>query len=251
MNRIDLNSDLGESFGAYAMGDDAAILRSASSANIACGFHAGDPHGIRATCRAAVAAGVTIGAHPAYRDLQGFGRRFIDVASTELTDEVIYQISALRGVAHSVGGDVRYVKPHGALYNTIAKHEAQARAVVEAITEVDDALPIMVLPGTVIERVAQEAGLRTVVEAFADRAYNEDGSLVPRGTAGAVLDEAAALAQVQRIAVDGEIVAVTGKRLKISAESICIHGDSPGAVMMAAAIRRHLESAGVDVASFV
>src|SRR5690348_17139331 len=137
MQRIDLNSDLGESFGAYSMGDDAAILQSASSANIACGFHAGDPHGIRATCRAAVSAGVAIGAHPAYRDLQGFGRRFIDVAPVELTDDVIYQIGALQGIATSVGGSVQYVKPHGALYNTIGKHEAQARAVVQAVVELD------------------------------------------------------------------------------------------------------------------
>ncbi|CAM3795298.1 LamB/YcsF family protein [Smaragdicoccus niigatensis] len=251
MQRIDLNSDLGESFGAYGMGDDAAILQSASSANIACGFHAGDPHGIRATCRAAVAAGVVIGAHPAYRDLQGFGRRFIDVAPAELTDDVIYQIGALQGIAASVGGSVQYVKPHGALYNTIGKHEAQARAVVQAIVELNGSLPLMVLPGTVIEKFARDAGLRTVVEAFADRAYNEDGSLVARSQSGAVLGEDAAVEQVLRIVSDGEIVTVTGARIALAAESICIHGDSPGAVAMAAGIRKRLESDGVEIASFV
>lgn len=251
MQRIDLNSDLGESFGAYGIGDDEAILQSASSANIACGFHAGDPYGIRSTCRAAVAAGVVIGAHPAYRDLQGFGRRFLDVAPAELTDDVIYQIAALQGIAASVGGSVQYVKPHGALYNTIGTHESQARAVVRAIIELDDSLPLMVLPGTVIEHVARDAGLRTVVEAFADRAYNEDGSLVARSQAGAVLDEDAAVEQVLRIVSDGHIVTVSGERIALAAESICVHGDSPGAVAMAATIRKRLEADGFEIASFV
>lgn len=251
MDRIDLNSDLGESYGAYSMGDDEAILRSASSANIACGFHAGDPVGIRATCRAAVKAGVVIGAHPSYHDLQGFGRRFLDVAPAELTDDVIYQVSALQGIAKSVGGDVRYVKPHGALYNSIVTNDRQAHAVVQAILEIDPSLPLVVFPGSAVERIAEAAGVRTVTEVFADRAYNDDGTLRPRTLAGAVLGEKAALEQVRDIVRDGAIWAVSGSRVKVSPESICIHGDSPGAVTMAGAIRRLLEAEGVEITSFV
>ncbi|WP_035773309.1 5-oxoprolinase subunit PxpA, partial [Arthrobacter sp. Br18] len=175
MGAIDLNSDVGESFGNWSFGDDARIIESVSSANVACGFHAGDPVGIRATCASAAAAGVAVGAHPGYRDLAGFGRRFIDVSSAELTNDVVYQIGALQALAKAAGTAVAYVKPHGALYNTIVHHEQQARAVVEAVTDVDAALPLLVLPGSVIERVAGNAGLRTVPEAFADRAYNPDG----------------------------------------------------------------------------
>jgi UPF0271 protein len=248
---IDLNSDVGESFGNWTFGDDAGIIASVSSANVACGFHAGDPTGIRATCAAAAAAGVTVGAHPGYRDLAGFGRRFIDVDPGELTDDVVYQIGALQALARAAGTSVRYVKPHGALYNTIAVHERQARAVVRAVREVDDALPLLVLPGTVIEAEARAAGLRTVVEAFADRAYRPDGALVPRREPGAVLHaESDVVEHVLRIATDGEVVAVDGSRIRIAAESICVHGDTPGAVTMAAAVHRALASAGVDVGAF-
>ncbi|MEG9249840.1 5-oxoprolinase subunit PxpA [Arthrobacter sp. Soc17.1.1.1] len=248
---IDLNSDVGESFGNWTFGDDAGIIASVSSANVACGFHAGDPTGIRATCTAAASAGVTVGAHPGYRDLAGFGRRFMDVDPGELTDDVVYQIGALQALARAAGTSVRYVKPHGALYNTIAVHERQARAVVRAVREVDDALPLLVLPGTVIETEARTAGLRTVVEAFADRAYRPDGALVPRREPGAVLHaESDVVEHVLRIATDGEVVAVDGSRLRIAAESICVHGDTPGAVAMAAAVRRALTSAGVDVGAF-
>ncbi|MDQ0736589.1 LamB/YcsF family protein [Arthrobacter agilis] len=248
---IDLNSDVGESFGNWTFGDDAGIIASVSSANVACGFHAGDPTGIRATCAAAAAAGVTVGAHPGYRDLAGFGRRFIDVDPVELTDDVVYQIGALQALARAAGTSVRYVKPHGALYNTIAVHERQARAVVRAVREVDDALPLLVLPGTVIEAEARAAGLRTVVEAFADRAYLPDGALVSRRDPGAVLHaEPDVVEHVLRIATDGEVVAIDGSRIRIAAESICVHGDTPGAVAMAAAVRRALVSAGVDVGAF-
>ncbi len=248
---IDLNSDVGESFGNWTFGDDAGIIASVSSANVACGFHAGDPTGIRATCAAAAAAGVTVGAHPGYRDLAGFGRRFMDVDPDELTDDVVYQIGALQALARAAGTSVRYVKPHGALYNTIAVHERQARAVVRAVREVDDALPLLVLPGTVIEAEARTAGLRTVVEAFADRAYRPDGALVPRREPGAVLHtESDVVEHVLRIATDGEVVAVDGSRIRIAAESICVHGDTPGAVALAAAVRRALASAGVGVGAF-
>ena len=248
---MDLNSDVGESFGNWTFGDDASIIGSVSSANVACGFHAGDPAGIRATCSAAAAAGVTVGAHPGYRDLAGFGRRFMDVDPGELTDDVIYQIGALQALARAAGTSVQYVKPHGALYNTIAVHERQARAVVRAVREVDDALPLLVLPGSVIETEARSAGLRTVAEAFADRAYQPDGALVSRREPGSVLHaEAEVVEHVLRMATDGEVVAIDGSRIRISPESICVHGDTPGAVAMAAAVRRALVSAGVDVRAF-
>ena len=251
MTAIDLNSDLGESFGGYTVGDDAAVLAAVSSAKVACGFHGGDPRGIRATCRSAVDAGVVIGAHPGYRDLAGFGRRFIDVEPGELTDEVIYQIGALQALARSVGSEVRYVKPHGGLYNAIAVGETQARAVARAVREVDPDLPLMVLSGSVIERVAGESGLRTVSEAFADRAYRPDGTLVKRGTPGAVLDGDAAVAQAIRLAAEGRVTAVDGTELAISPESICLHGDDPAAVQLARRIREGLEGAGIAIRSFV
>ncbi|MCU1633102.1 MAG: LamB/YcsF family protein [Micrococcaceae bacterium] len=248
---IDLNSDVGESFGNWTFGDDARIIESVSSANVACGFHAGDATGIRATCAAAAAAGVSVGAHPGYRDLAGFGRRFIDVEPAELTNDVVYQIGALQALARAAGTTVRYVKPHGALYNTIAVHELQARAVVQAVREIDDALPLLVLPNTVIEAEARSAGLRTVVEAFADRAYRPDGALVSRREAGSVLhSESDVVDHVLRIATDGEVLAIDGSRIGINAESICVHGDTPGAVAMAAAVRKALTAAGVDIDAF-
>jgi UPF0271 protein len=248
---MDLNSDVGESFGNWTFGDDARIIESVTSANVACGFHAGDPSGIRTTCSAAAAAGVTVGAHPGYRDLAGFGRRFIDVTPQELTDDVVYQIGALQALARAAGTSVRYVKPHGALYNTIAVHEQQARAVIRAVREVDDTLPLLVLPGTVIETEARAAGLRTVAEAFADRAYTPGGALVPRREPGAVLHrEADVVEHVLRLASDGVVVAIDGSRIPLAAESICVHGDTPGAVTMAAAVRRALTGAGVDVGAF-
>jgi UPF0271 protein len=248
---IDLNSDVGESFGRWTFGDDARIIDSVSSANVACGFHAGDPSGMRATCAAAAAGGVTVGAHPGYRDLAGFGRRFIDVEPSELTDDLVYQIGALQALARSSGTAVRYVKPHGALYNTIAVHEGQARAVVQAVREVDESLPLLVLPNTVIETEARAAGLRTVVEAFADRAYDPDGALVPRREPGAVLhSESAVVEHVLRLATEGEVLAIDGSRIRIDAESICVHGDTPGAVAMAAAVHRALTTAGVRIGAF-
>ncbi|PRI11334.1 LamB/YcsF family protein [Leucobacter massiliensis] len=250
MPSIDLNSDLGESFGSYRMGDDAAVLASVSSANIACGFHAGDPRGIRDTCRAAIAAGATIGAHPGYRDLVGFGRRFIEVDPAELRDEVVYQIGALQALARSEGGTVRYVKPHGALYNTIARHEEQAAAVVAAVRDVDAGLPLVVLPGSLVERIARAAGLRTVAEAFADRGYRSDGALVPRGEPGAQLDEETAVHQAIAIARGESIRAQDGEPLRIAADTLCLHGDHPGAVRLAHRIRAAIEGAGIEIRSF-
>lgn len=246
---IDLNSDVGESFGRWTLGDDAAVMESVSSINVACGFHAGDPLVMRQTCATAVERGVTVGAHPAYRDLAGFGRRFMEVAPKELTADLVYQIGALQAVARAAGTEVKYVKPHGALYNAIVKHEAQAEAVVEAVADVDPTLPILTLPGSAVLRAAEKRGVPTAVEAFADRAYNPDGSLVSRSQPGAVLEEAAIADHVKRIA-DGEIKAVDGSLIKVAANSICVHGDSPGAVAMAADVRRTLEDSGITVRSF-
>jgi UPF0271 protein len=252
MPTIDLNSDVGESFGNWTFGDDDAIITSVTSVNVAGGFHAGDPTTIRATCAAAAAAGVTVGAHPGYRDLAGFGRRFIEMDPDELSNDVIYQIGAVQALARAAGTAVRYVKPHGALYNTIAHHPVQAQAVVDAMLAVDPRLPLMVLPNSEIERRAQAAGLRTVAEAFADRAYNPDGSLVSRSVPGAVLHSVDAVtAQVVRLAVEGTVVAVDGSVIAVPAASICLHGDTPDAVRLAAAVRTALHGAGVSVASFV
>jgi 5-oxoprolinase (ATP-hydrolysing) subunit A len=249
---IDLNSDVGESFGNWTMGDDAAIFRSVSSANVACGFHAGDPSTIAQTCRDAVAAGITIGAHVGYRDLAGFGRRFLDCSPTELADDVLYQLGALEAIARAAGGQVRYVKPHGALYNTIVTHRAQAQAVVDAVKAFGGDLPLLLLPGSVALNAAEAAGLRGVAEAFADRAYNPDGTLVSRREPGAVLhDEDAVAANMVRLATEGTLVARDGSTIRTSAESICLHGDTAGAVSMAATVRRGLEAAGVGIRSFV
>lgn len=251
MSVIDLNSDLGESLGAWSMGDDAAMLGIVSSANVACGFHAGDPAGILATLKAAHARGVAVGAHVAYPDLLGFGRRNMDVASADLVADVIYQIGALQGLAHAAGTHISYVKPHGALYNTIAQDERQARDVIAAIRAVDAGLALVALAGSPLVGWAQDAGLRVIAEAFADRAYTSAGTLVSRREPGAVLHDSALVAQrMLRLVRDGVIQAVDGSLARVQAQSICVHGDSPGAVEMARAVRMALESDGVLVRSF-
>lgn len=251
MPYIDLNSDVGESFGNWNMGDDAAIFTSVSSANVACGFHAGDPSVIAQTCRDAVAAGVTIGAHVGYRDLAGFGRRFLDCSPTELADDVLYQLGALEALTRAAGTTIKYVKPHGALYNTIVHHEAHAQAVIDAIRAFGTDLPVLLLPGSVALAKAETAGLRAVAEAFADRNYTPEGTLVSRREANAVLhDPATVTANMIRLATEGTIVAVDGSVIPMNAESICVHGDTAGAVAMAAAVRAGLENAGVTIKSF-
>ncbi|MCD2154212.1 LamB/YcsF family protein [Rhodococcus cerastii] len=248
---VDLNSDLGEGFGAWTLGDDDAMLELVTSANIACGFHAGDPTTLLATCESAATRGVRIGAQVGYRDLAGFGRRFIDMSPKDLTADVIYQIGALDGLARVAGSRVAYVKPHGALYNAIVHHRRQARAVVAAVVAYDSSLPVLGLPGSVFLEEAREAGLDVVAEAFADRAYTAEGTLVPRTESGAVLHDPALVAErVRRMVVDGELDAVDGSTLKITAESVCVHGDSPAAVDMAAAIRDLLESSDVEITPF-
>ena len=250
--KMDLNSDLGESFGAWSMGDDAAMLDIVSSANVACGFHAGDPAGILATLKAAQARGVAVGAHVAYPDLIGFGRRAMDVASSDLVADVIYQIGALQGLAQAAGTSIGYVKPHGALYNTIAHDSAQARDVIAAIRAVDANLALVALAGSPLVRWAQDAGLRVVAEAFADRAYTPQGTLVSRREPGAVLHDSALVAsRMLRLVRDGVVEAVDGSLASVQAQSICVHGDSPGAVAMARAVRAALEADGIAVRPFV
>ncbi|MBB4222727.1 LamB/YcsF family protein [Variovorax guangxiensis] len=249
---IDLNSDLGESLGAWRMGDDAAMLSLVSSANVACGFHAGDPAGILRTLRQAKERGVAIGAHVAYRDLVGFGRRNMDVESADLRADVIYQIGALKGLATAAGTTVRYVKPHGALYNTIAHDERQARDVIAAIREIDASLVLVALAGSPLLGWARDAGLRAVAEAFADRAYTPNGTLVSRREPGAVLHDAEEVAaRMLRLASEGVVTAIDGSSVRIEAESVCVHGDSPGAVEMARRVRALLEQSGVAIRSFV
>ncbi|MCZ9631374.1 LamB/YcsF family protein [Rhodococcus sp. BH5] len=248
---VDLNSDLGEGFGAWTLGDDDAMLELVTSANIACGFHAGDPTTLLATCESAATRGVRIGAQVGYRDLAGFGRRFIDVSPKDLTADVIYQLGALDGLARVAGSRVTYVKPHGALYNAIVHHRRQARAVVTAVVAYDSSLPVLGLPGSVFLEEAREAGLDVVAEAFADRAYTAEGTLVPRTESGAVLHDPTLVAErVRRMVVDGELDAVDGSTLKVAAASVCVHGDSPVAVDMAVAIRALLESSDVEITPF-
>jgi UPF0271 protein len=249
--QMDLNSDLGESLGAWRMGDDAAMLDIVSSANVACGFHAGDAAGILRTLRAAAARGVAVGAHVAYHDLIGFGRRNIDVDSQDLVADVIYQIGALQGLAAAAGTRVRYVKPHGALYNTIAHDERQARDVIDALRAVDNSLTLVALAGSPLIGWARAAGLRVVAEAFADRAYTPQGALVSRRAPGAVLhDEHAIAERMLRLVREGTVQAIDGSTVRIEAESICVHGDNPAAVGIARRLRERFEREGVQITSF-
>jgi 5-oxoprolinase (ATP-hydrolysing) subunit A len=248
---VDLNSDLGEGFGQWRLGDDDALLEVVTSANVACGFHAGDPSIMRRVCARAATAGVAIGAQVSYRDLAGFGRRFIDVAPDELTADVLYQLGALDGLARVAGSRVRYVKPHGALYNAIVAHEEQAAAVVRAVAEYDRTLPVLGLPGSAWLRLAAAAGLTVVHEAFADRAYTPEGTLVPRSRPGAVLHDAAEIARRCLAMAAGEPVTdVAGGALRLAPDSICVHGDTPGAVAIAREVRAALTGAGVALAPF-
>ncbi|MDE9433994.1 LamB/YcsF family protein [Xenorhabdus bovienii] len=249
---IDLNSDLGESFGQWKMGNDAEMLGIVSSANVACGFHAGDPVGILQTLKSAKENQVVIGAHVSYPDLVGFGRRNMDIASHELTADVIYQIGALQGLALAAGTRVRYVKPHGALYNTIANDERQALAVIEGILVIDPNLALVGLAGSNILRLAQEKGLKTIAEAFADRAYTAAGELVSRREAGAVLHDANLVAQrMLQLVTEGGVDSIDGKFTPIKADSICVHGDSPGALDMAKQVKKVLQQAGITIQSFI
>jgi 5-oxoprolinase (ATP-hydrolysing) subunit A len=251
MTTIDLNSDLGEGFGHWALGDDDALLGVVTSANVACGFHAGDASTMRRVCDRAAEHGVSIGAQVGYRDLPGFGRRFIDIEPEALTQDVVYQVGALEAFARVAGARVRYVKPHGALYNAIVHHEEQAAAVVQALVDYDPTLPVLGLPGSAWLRLAEEAGLSVVPEAFADRAYTPQGTLVSRRSPGAVLGDADEIARRCVAIATGETIAdIEGGRLTVTAGSICVHGDTAGAVDIARSVKDALVSAGVTVTAF-
>lgn len=248
---VDLNADLGEGFGVWRLGDDDAMLDVVTSANVACGFHAGDPAGLARTCRAAAQRGVRIGAQVGYRDLAGFGRRFLDVSPEDLIADVVYQIGALQALAHIAGSTVSYVKPHGALYNTIVTNSDQASAVAEAVHRVDPQLPVLGLARSAFFTAAERLGLRTVPEAHADRAYRPDGQLVSRRETGAVLHDAGTIAgRVASMVGAGHVAAVDGSTIPITVESVCVHGDSPGAVQIAVAVRERLTADGIDLRAF-
>jgi len=249
---VDLNADLGEGFGIWELGDDDAMLQVVTSANIACGFHAGSPATLARTCDRAAAQNVNIGAQVSYADLVGFGRRFIDVEPTELAADVTYQIGALQALARAAGSVVSYVKPHGALYNAIVSHREQARAVAQAVHTVDPELPVLGLAGSIFFEEANRLGLRTVSEVFADRAYTNAGTLVPRKEIGAVLHDPNAIAdRVVQMVSTGRVISLDGSHIDVHAESICVHGDSPGAVEIARTVRKSLLAAGVELATFV
>ncbi|GAA3762460.1 5-oxoprolinase subunit PxpA [Streptomyces tremellae] len=248
---IDLNADLGEGFGRWHLTEDEALLSVVTSANVACGFHAGDPLTMRRVCAWAAERGVRIGAQVSYRDLAGFGRRSMDVPAAELAAEVAYQIGALRVFAQAAGAQVAYVKPHGALYNRAVHDDGQAAAVVEGVLLAGGGLPVLGLPGSRLHAHASGAGLPVVAEAFADRAYTAAGTLVPRTQEGAVVSGGDAVVErAVRMATAGEVTALTGERVEVRARSLCLHGDTAGAVELARRVRGALESAGVRVEPF-
>jgi UPF0271 protein len=247
--KINLNADLGESFGAWTMGEDAALLGVVNSANIACGFHAGDPLVMRNTVRTALAAGVGLGAHPAYPDLQGFGRRPMTLAPAELEAVILYQIGALAGMAAAEGGRLSHVKPHGALNNQACEDAALADVVARAVRDFDRELVLLAPALSELQAAGQRAGLAVAAEIFADRAYTDAGTLVPRSRPGAVIhDTGAVVAHVLRMLQAGGIVAVSGKLLPTAMHSICVHGDTPGAVDNARRLRAALQAAGWQMA---
>lgn len=248
MYKVDLNSDLGESFGAYTVGMDEAVIAHVSSANVACGFHAGDPLVMERTVAACRAAGVAVGAHPGFPDLMGFGRRSMACSPREVKAYIQYQMGALLAFAAAQGVKLQHVKPHGALYNMAAKDPELARAVAQAVAEVDREVILLGLAGSEMLKAGREAGLRTACEVFADRAYRADGSLVPRGTPGAVLhDRDEAIERTVRMVTQGKVTALTGEEIAIEAHSVCVHGDNPSAVEFVRDIRARLEREGVCV----
>ena len=250
MKTIDLNCDMGEGFGAWKMGDDAALLDHVTSANIACGFHAGDPATIHRTVELALRKGVAVGAHPSLPDLQGFGRRRMNVSAAEAYDMVLYQIGALAGFAIACGGRLAHVKPHGALYNMAATDAKLAQAIAQAVKDFDPRLVLFGLAGSELVRAGGQAGLKTVNEVFADRSYQSDGSLTPRTQADAMVHDAeAAVAQVRRMIGEGRVRSQQGGDVAVQADTLCIHGDEPGAVEFTRRIRAALDADGVRVAA--
>jgi UPF0271 protein len=248
---IDLNADLGEGFGRWRAADDEALLPLVSSASIACGFHAGDPVTMRRTVALAARLGITVGAHPGYPDLLGFGRRDLAASTEEVTAWVLYQVGALAAVCRAEGVSLRYVKPHGALYNRAAADPAVAAAVADGVRGADPSLVLLGLAGSWLVAEGEAAGLRVAREAFVDRAYRADGSLVPRDQPGAVLDDADAVgARAVRLAREGRVTTQDGGELALRADSLCLHGDTPGAVHLLGVVRGRLAEAGVAIAPF-
>lgn len=246
---VDLNSDMAEGFGAWKMGDDAALLDIVSSANIACGFHAGDPDVMAQTMKKAVANGVGIGAHPGFADLKGFGRRQLPLPHVEIANAVAYQLGAAQAMAKRAGGNVRHLKLHGALSNMASLDHDLARACYQAALEVDPDMIIMVLAATAMEDVVRELGCQWAGEIFADRAYNDDATLVDRSLPGAVLHDAnVAATRILKMLDAGAIIAESGHHIPCQIDTICLHGDTPGAVAMARSIREQLTHAGITIA---
>ncbi|MDW8808837.1 LamB/YcsF family protein [Streptomyces scabiei] len=251
MSSIDLNADLGEGYGRWTLTDDEQLLSVVTSANVACGFHAGDAATMRRVCELAAERGVRVGAQVSYHDLAGFGRRAMDVPPAELAAEVAYQIGALEVFARAAGTRVSYVKPHGALYNRVVHDEEQAAAVVDGVRLADATLPVLGLPGSRLLKLAEAAGLTAVTEAFADRAYTDQGTLAPRAHAGAVItDITTVIERSVGLARSGTVVSHTGERILVRARSLCLHGDTPGAVELARRVRAELAAAGVRVEAF-
>lgn len=247
--KVDLNADMGEGFGPWRMGDDAALLDIVSSANVACGFHAGDPNVMHETMRLAVANGVGIGAHPGFADLKGFGRRKLPLPHNEIANDVAYQLGAAQAVAKRAGGTVRHLKLHGALSNMASVDHALARACYQAALDVDPDIVIMVLAATAMEEVVRELACNWAGEIFADRAYNDDATLVDRALPNAVLHDAEVAApRILKMLEAGAIIAESGAHIPCQIDTICLHGDTPGAVAMARGIRQHLTNAGVTIA---
>ena len=250
--RVDLNADVGESFGAWSLGQDPALMSSITSANVACGFHAGDPGVMRATVALATEHGVAVGAHPGFPDLAGFGRRELQVSPRDVEDFVVYQVGALAGIAAAQGVRLQHVKPHGALFNMAVRDAALADAIARAVALIDKSMILFGLPGSELVAAGARAGLRTACEVFADRAYRSDGTLVPRSEEGAVIHDAAAVEQrVIAMVRDQAVQAIDGTRVPLTVDTICVHGDTPGAAELAARVRAALETAGVNVKAFV
>lgn len=249
MARVDLNCDMGESWGAYTMGDDAAMLAIVTSANVACGFHGGDPIVMHRTLTLALRNGVNVGAHPSYLDPWGFGRRrFVGEDPADLEKMIVYQVGAIAAMARHVGHRIAHVKPHGTLGNAAQEDDALATVIARTVRAIDPELVLMVMPGGSLERAGEKANLRIAREVFADRAYDDRGMLVSRKLPGAVLHDAAlAAANVLRMVQEGAVISVTGKRVPVSVDTICVHGDNPAAVAMATAVRATLEAAGIAV----
>jgi len=243
--QIDLNSDMGESYGAYTIGADDEVLRWVTSANVACGWHGGDPSVMRRTIQRAKELGVRVGAHPSYPDLLGFGRRVMQITRQEARDYILYQIGALRAFAQALGVKLQHVKPHGAIYNAAVKDRELSLGIAEGAADAGGDLILVGLPGSELVKAGKEVGLRVAREAFGDRAYNEDGTLVSRQIAGSLITDPDAVAERVLGFTRGTVKAITGKEIRIEADTICLHGDTPGAGAIARRVRERLEAAGI------